>query len=259
MGLALRAIATAQLEKGDVAGAQITARLIIDESMRNLERQFGRREVARLISNEQLHQYLDSAMDLYSQIAQAQAQSGDVAGALATVRGIRVHPVVGQPLALGAIAVAQARADALNDGLATARSIVDLPQRVQALRDIALTLGRRGDQQAATRALAEALDVASRLPDPAPAGLFGNPPPSAVETAHIAVTQATTGDAASAVAIGRRISVPFLRNSTLGEIASALAAAGEAAAALAVSEEIEQDEARAVALAGIAERLAVRR
>lgn len=147
--------------------------------------------------------------DLMLLLVVAQAEAGDVAGAIENVTG-RVN-ALRRMVALAAIARFQAEAGDVTGAMRTAGLIAqDDPSRIQAHLDIALA----ADDEAAARA---ALGIASE------AAIRSG---SSYDLRLVAGALAWRGDRAAALETVRRIGDVQVRTEALGDILSILAAAG---------------------------------
>ena len=186
---ALRAVARAQAQAGEVSVALTTARGIADA--RSRDRALG-------------------------DIAEAQAEAGSIPGALATAR--EIGDVSSRASALGAVAIAQARTADITGGLATAGGIADASWRDSALARIAAVQARVGNVPSAlatAHRIADASWRASGLADIAHA------------QAQAGDRQGSTETFAQALATARRIADADSRASALAFIAEAHSHAGD--------------------------------
>jgi tetratricopeptide (TPR) repeat protein len=168
---ALRGIAVVQAEAGRVDAALETAALIGDEYLRTgawreiavAQARVGNREVA----NKLLGQVLQTVaafknvhlirVDALIATAEAQAQIGDVSGALKTA--VSVGNLRGKAEALRNIALVQVKGGDLQGAIVTADTIVDDRIKAQALRGIAAARAETGDRDGA-------LQIAAGIRDP---------------------------------------------------------------------------------------------
>ena len=207
---AFRAIAGAQAEAGDIAGAMDTAHRISDN---------------------------DTRARGFRSIAQAQAEAGDIAGAMETARGISSDSYY-RGSAFRDIAAAQAEAGDIAGAMDTVREISDSDQRASAFGDIAGAQAEAGD-------IAGAMGTAR--------GISGSGS-RAWAFSRIAQAQARAGDIAGAMNTARGISSDsYHRGSTFRDIAAAQAEAGDIAGAKDTARKISDNGSRAWAFMWIAE------
>jgi RNA polymerase sigma factor (sigma-70 family) len=181
----IRSIVEAQVELGDVAGAKISAAAIktdnVEEALalaalaRGQAKAGDRQSASETLREAHTHAQAirtpranqigdnpaENAHRVLREIALAEAETGDVKGALATVAG---HgPKTWQAPLLADIARIQAGAGDSAGACATAESIPDATLRAEAYRTIASQQARSGEASAA-------LDWANRLEAPAAKG-----------------------------------------------------------------------------------------
>jgi tetratricopeptide (TPR) repeat protein len=157
----------------------------------------------------------------------AQAEVGDRAGALATVRNI-VMPNAGDPV-LRKIASAQIKAGDTADATATSRMIAGPEARAQVLIEIAQASTARGAQAAASEAIAGAFTVADKLVDEVTrARVLSEIGGAQIDSGDLAAAQETF---AHVLGIARALREPILRAHTLAGIVEAEARMGDRSAA----------------------------
>ncbi|MBI3810365.1 MAG: hypothetical protein HY284_07925 [Nitrospirae bacterium] len=304
---ALRGIAGAQAEEGRFDAALDTAALIADENLRTgawrqiavARARAGDREAAGKLLDKVLKEVASfknvppSRVKALIATAEAQAQIGDVPGAIETAGAIAEEKIKAQ--ALRGIAVARAEKGDRDGALQTAAGIRDPYLKAGALRRIAVAPPILKDRAAALDILKQALDSAGAIQgenEKADAlggitmaflaagdvkGAFrtvaliesafvGKPLPEVAATTRsevlraIAVAQAQAGDSPRALQTTENIATPYMQASALAEIAVAQAERGDRIAAeatlrraLQVSSAIREFAAKAPALLGIAQ------
>ena len=182
---ALECITSAQAQSGDISGAFATAQIIkrisdasdlrafalrdymaksrmedIDRSLANAilkivsaQAEMGEIDGA-LATAQKIHRATAHRATILGRIALAQAKSEDIDGAFATARNIDDCDWV-----FPNIALEQAKSGDVNGALATAREIPDMNARATLLRDLALAQVEAGDKQSARNIFAEALSI----------------------------------------------------------------------------------------------------
>ena len=185
-----------------------------------------------------------------SAIAAAQAEVGDIAGALQTAGKIdyasagKIDYAASLARALSAIAAAQAEAGDIAGALQTAGKIGDAHHRAEALSSIAAAQAEAGDKAGARATAAEALQIAEKIT----AGFLGT-----MALIDIAAMQAEAGDIAGALQTAGKIGDAHYRAEALSSIAAAQAEAGDKTGARATLAEALQTAGKidyAVFLAG---------
>jgi len=304
---ALRGIAGAQAEEGRFDAALDTAALIADAYLRmGAWRQIavagaraGDREAAGKLLDKVLQEVASfknvppSRGDALIATAEAQAQIGDVPGALKTAGAIADEKIKAQ--ALRGIAVARAAKGDRDGALHTAAGIRDPYLKAGAIRRIAVAPAILKDRAAALDILKQALNSAEAIQgetEKADAlggitmaflaagdvnGAFrtvalieravaGKPRPDVAATTRaavlraIAIAQAQAGDSPRALQTAGRIATPDMQAGALAEIAviqaerdDRLAAEATLRKAVQVSSAIREFVAKAPALMGIAQ------
>ena len=153
----------------------------------------------------------------------AQAEVGDWAGALDTMRNI-LMPDAGDPV-LRKVASAQIKAGDTANAIATSRMIAGPEARAQALIEIAEASAARGAQAAASEAIAGALTAADKLVDDVTrARLLSEIGGAQIDTGDLAAARETF---ARVLGIARGLREPILRAHALAGIAEAEAKLGE--------------------------------
>ncbi len=183
-----------------------------------------------------------------SNIAAMQAEAEDIAGALQTAG--KIDDAYNRPRALSTIAAAQAEAGDIAGALQTAGKIDDAYNRPWALSTIAAAQAETGDKAGARATLAEALQTARKI---------GKAYNRAWALSTIAAAQAETGDKAGArvtlaeaLQTAGKIGKAYNRPRALSTIAAAQAEAGDIAGALQTAGKIDNASDRAWALSAIA-------
>jgi S1-C subfamily serine protease/ribulose-5-phosphate 4-epimerase/fuculose-1-phosphate aldolase len=155
-----------------------------------------------------------------------------------------------------AIVRAQAQAGDIAGALAAARSIEDAYWRALALADIAEAQAQAGDRQGAAQTFAQAVATARSIEHAyshAPSYLRASASSfRASALREIVRVQALAGDIAGALATARSLEDAWVRAPAFAAIAQAQAQAGDITGALATARSIEDASERAPALADIA-------
>jgi tetratricopeptide (TPR) repeat protein len=239
---ALRGVAAAQAEAGRFDAALETAALIGDEYLRTgawrqiavAQARAGDRAAAARLLDQVLQAVVafknvqPIRVDALIATAEAQAQSGDVAGALKTA--VSVETLRGKADALRNIALAQVGSGDFQGAIETASTIADDRIKAQALRGIAAARAEAGDR-------AGAFQTASAIRDPyLKAGAFRK----------VAVAPPILQDRAGALEVlkqaldgAKAIPDENERADALGSIALAYVEAGDASKALRTAAMIE--------------------
>lgn len=254
--LRLDHIARAQIEIGDIEGAQASARQIEDilDRVRALlaiaraQAAAGDRSVADATIREALAGASSDAgrarPQALEEIAVVQADFGDIDGGLATAKMIEDAETRSE--ALSGISGAQADAGDFAGSLATAKSTGNPFLLVEALNRIAAARADAGDRAAAAPAHEEALATAQASQDHSERQRL---------LRRVAMGQIETGDLDGALATIGLIEQGPDRDDVLGEIAAARAEAGDASGALEAATAIvdPEDRAKALGLIGAAQ------
>lgn len=167
---ALRGIAGAQAEEGRFDAALDTAALIADDYLRTgawrqiavARARAGDRGAAGKLLDKGLQEVASfknvplRRVEALIATAEAQAQIGDVPGALKTAMTIEVLP--GRVEALCNIALMQAKGGDFKGAIETAGAIADEKIKAQALRGIAVARAEKGDRDGALQTAAEIRD-----------------------------------------------------------------------------------------------------
>ena len=214
--LALGYVASLQVQLGDTAGAWRTA----DE---------GRRP------------------SVVMAIGMAQAQMGDIVGAMSTARtifGRNSHDEL-----LWHIATAQAQANDIAAAMRTTRFIAEGFGRARPLSDIAVAQAKAGDSRGAAVSFAEAMAFADKIESDFIRGsVFISIAKNQAEAGHD-----TDRSIAKALSIVQTLKMRLFRSMLQDDIAVARALAGDIAGALSTAREIKGEKLRAGALVGIVE------
>jgi hypothetical protein len=238
-GVALKGIAEAQAEAGDLEGALQT---VHDLAVRN---EMNSRDMA------------PAGM---AKIAAAQAKAGDREGARATLQealGL-THAIPDDNPNIKnnrfrAVAEGQAEVGDVAEALATIEVIRDdNNERAAALTTVAKAQAQAGDQAAARATFAKAAEAARAIK---PRENFGNDDP-AQNTAYallmIAKAQAEVGALGDALATARSVTIDDWRLPLLAELAAEQAKAGDFTGALKTADSIPHDGLKTRALADVA-------
>ena len=241
---ALRGIASAQAQAGDIDGALSTTRSIDYASFRiwalhNIA--LAQAEAGAIDGALSTARSIDDAnirTRALRGIASAQAEAGDIDGALSTARSINDEGVRAD--ALRGIVSAQAEAGDIDGALSTVRSIDNANTRIWTLRDIALVQAEAGD-------IDGALSTARSIDD-------ANARTRALR--DIEAMQAEPESIDDALDTTR--SIDNAGNRALSDTASEQAKAGNFQIAMKIAMGIEEIDDRVKALASVAKHLAAR-